>query len=154
MLQIPITSKTRYVSSIVALNIHSPQGTGDWHSAAALSKEAFPTDFYLYGDAQPYNTNAALGTEGIIDGTQRLQKMGYRPVHTPVWIADHPRALVDYLYYAVLKTGNLGRVMLDEWFPTAGDKQEVYALINRLEPILTEEEKGNLVLWKKKNPID
>lgn len=50
MLEIPITTFQYYVSSIVALNILSPVGTGDWHSADALSKNAFPEDFYIYGD--------------------------------------------------------------------------------------------------------
>ena len=51
--------------------------------------------------------------------------MGYFPENTPVWIADHPRACVDYLYYAFLKTGTIGRVMLEEWFPSDEDKQSV-----------------------------
>lgn len=36
MLHIPPTEPDRYVSSIVALNVHSPNGTGDWHSAEPL----------------------------------------------------------------------------------------------------------------------
>lgn len=62
--------------------------------------------------------------------------MGYFPENTPVWIADHPRACVDYLYYAVLKTGTIGRVILEEWFPSDEDKKSVYALINKIEPNL------------------
>ena len=41
MLLIPPTQTNRYVSSLVALNIHSPNGTGDWHSAAALNDDAY-----------------------------------------------------------------------------------------------------------------
>lgn len=154
MLFIPHTTPEHYISSIVALNIRSPEGTGDWHSAQALREEAFPLDFYLYGHQQKHNTNLLLGTRGIIDGTQRLHDMGYFPDNTPVWVADHPRACVDYLYYAVLKTGQLGRVMLDEWFPADEDKRAVYALLDALEPALTPHEKETLALWKQKNPID
>lgn len=154
MLKIPITNPRQYISSIVALNIQSPNGTGDWHSAASLSENAFPVDFYLYGDKQKNNTNLLLGTFGVIDGTSRLQKMGYSPSNTPVWIADHPRACVDYLYYSVLKTGQLGRVVLDEWFPSDTDKQTVYDLLDKIASRLTPQEQYHLELWKKKNPIN
>ena len=153
MLKIPSTSPMQYISSIVALNIHSPEGTGDWHSASSLSENAFPLDFYFYGEEQKNNTNSLLGKDGIIDGTSRLNSMGYYPSNTPVWIADHPRACLDYLYYAVLKTGNLGRVVLDEWFPSEIDKQAVYDLLDKITHSLTPEEQHYLTLWKKKNPI-
>lgn len=80
--------------------------------------------------------------------------MGYFPENTPVWIADHPRACVDYLYYAVLKTGTIGRVILEEWFPSDEDKQSVYDLINEMEPNLNQQEWENLQLWKQKNPLE
>lgn len=153
MLEIPNTSPQVYVSSIVALNIINKEGTGDWHSAASLSKGAFPSSFYIYGTGQEYNTNLLLGYKGVVDGTNRLHSMGYRPANTPVWIAEHPRACVDYLYYDVLKTGILGIVMLDDWFPAVEDKEAVYELLEIIEPKITINEKENLILWKKKNPI-
>ena len=153
MLYIPQTHPERYVSSIVALNVHSPNGTGDWHSAAALNDDAYPQDFYIYGESQKRNTNHLLGNLGVIDGTQRLNEMGYYPENLPVWLADHPRACVDYLYTAVLQTGSIGRVILDDWFPNDKDKQSVYDLLNQIEPHLTEQEWENLQLWKRKNPI-
>lgn len=153
MLYIPQTHPERYVSSIVALNVHSPNGTGDWHSAAALNDDAYPKDFYLYGESQKRNTNHLLGNLGVIDGTKRLNEMGYYPENLPVWLADHPRACVDYLYTAVLQTGSIGRVILDDWFPNDEDKQSVYNLLNQIKPHLTEQEWENLQLWKCKNPI-
>lgn len=153
MLYIPPTSINCYISSIVALNIPSPKNTGDWHSAAALSSNAYPVSFYLYGEKQPKNTNIFLGKCGVIDGTQRLNDMGYQTINSPVWIADHPRACVDYLYYAVIKTGLIGRVILEDWFPSKEDKEDVYTLINLLEPFLQKNENKNLSLWKNKNPI-
>ena len=153
MLYIPQTHPKRYVSSIVALNVHSPNGTGDWHIAAALNDDAYPQDFYIYGENQKRNTNHLLGNLGVIDGTKRLNEMGYYPKNYPVWLADHPRACVDYLYTAVLQTGSIGRVILDDWFPNDEDTQSVYDLLNQIEPHLTEQEWENLQLWKRKNPI-
>lgn len=151
MLHIPETSPDCYISSIVALNIHSPNGTGDWHSAAALNNNAYPQDFYIYGKNQKRNTNHLLGNLGVIDGTKRLNKMGYYPENYPVWLADHPRACVDYLYTAVLQTGSIGRVILDDWFPNDEDKQSVLVLLDKMEPHLTESEKTVLEQWKIKN---
>ena len=83
MLYIPKTKPDCYVSGIVALNIHSHRGTGDWHSAKALGSQSYPQNFYIFGENQERNTNHLLGTIGIIDGTERLHKMGYRPANTP-----------------------------------------------------------------------
>lgn len=153
MLHIPPTEPDRYVSSIVALNVHSPNSTGDWHSAAALNDDAYPQDFYIYGKDQTRSTLHLLGNVGVIDGTNRFNEMGYYPENSPVWLADHPRACVDYLYTAVLQTGSIGEVMLDEWFPSSEDKQSVYDLLNQIEPHLNTQEWENLQLWKRKNPI-
>ncbi|MBS0040622.1 hypothetical protein KEM39_10975 [Neisseria sp. Marseille-Q1983] len=153
MLHIPPTEPNRYVSSIVALNVHSPNGTGDWHSAAALNDDAYPQDFYIYGKDQTRSTLHLLGNVGVIDGTNRFNEMGYYPENSPVWLADHPRACVDYLYTAVLQTGSIGEVMLDDWFPSSEDKQSVYDLLNQIEPHLNPKEWVNLQLWKRKNPI-
>lgn len=153
MLFIPPTTPDRYVSSIVALNIISPNGTGDWHSAASLKTDAFSEDFYIYGERQKRNTNPMLRRDGIINGTSRLNEMGYFPQNTPVWIAEHPRACVDYLYTSLLKNGIIGSVMLDEWFPAPEDKKAVYQLLDKMGPYLSFSEKENLALWKKKNPM-
>lgn len=153
MLYIPKTKPDCYVSGIVALNIHSHRDTGDWHSAKALGSQTYPQNFYIFGENQERNTNHLLGTIGIIDGTERLHKMGYRPANTPVWLADHPRACVDYLYATVLTTGSIGRVILDDWFPNEEDKRSVYDLLTLIEPRLNLQELENLRLWKLKNPI-
>ncbi|WP_163556206.1 hypothetical protein [Helicobacter suis] len=153
MLYIPPTSKEVYVSGIVALNIYCPEDTGDWHKSRALSKDAYLLDDYIYGKDQKYSTNHLLGDLGIIDGTKRLHTMGRYPENTPVYIANHPRACADYLYIAVLQTGLLGVVMLDEWFPTIEDKQRVYALLRVMQPKLNPKEKEILKAWMARNPI-
>lgn len=153
MIKIPKTNPQKYVSGIVALNIHSPKGTGDWHSAVALNDLEYPEERYIYGEGQSINTNNLLGNIGIIDGTERLNKMGYYPENSPVWIADHPRACFDYLYVAVLKTGLIGRIILEDWFPSEEDKISVYSLLNIAEQKLTQEENEILKAWKTRNSI-
>lgn len=154
MLYIPPTSKDIYVSSKVALNIHSPDDTGDWHSSVYLDNDRDDRqELFIFGTGQRYNTNSLLGSTGVIDGTDRLNKMGYYPENSPVWIAEHPRACVDYLFISVLQSGELGYVMLDEWFPSIEDKKRVYELIDIMENKLSQRELEILEAWKKKNPI-
>ena len=138
---------------MVALNIRSPQGTGDWHSAATFAS-ALPEHIFIYGDNQPYNTNKLLGAKGIIDGTNRLNGMGIFPENSPVFIADHPRACFDLLYTVVLQKGAINSVILDDWFPAPEDKRAVYALIQAAEPYLNHQQKERLATWKQKNPIN
>ncbi|CAJ99031.1 Uncharacterised protein [Helicobacter acinonychis] len=141
-----------YVSSIVALNIHSPQGIGDWYGCYALMDNAFDDmGVYIYGEKQTHSTNGLLGNLGVIDGTARLNKMGYYPKNTPTYIAEHPRAHVDYLYISVLQTSKLGVIMLDEWFPSIKDKESVFALIEIMRPKLNDLEKENLNEWIARN---
>lgn len=118
-----------------------------------MQQPSYPQDFYIYGKDQTRSTLHLLGNVGVIDGTNRFNEMGYYPENIPVWLADHPRACVDYLYTAVLQTGSIGRVILDDWFPSDEDKQSVYDLLNQIEPHLNTQEWGNLQLWKRKNPI-
>ena len=152
---IPPTSRQCYISLMVALNIHSPNGTGDWHSAATFAKP-MPLHLYVCGDNQPYNTNPLLGSAGVINGTQRLKRMGIVSEHTPVFIADHPdhpRACFDLLYVMVLQQGAIRSVILDDWFPCFADKQAVYALIWQAEPHLRSQQQERLALWKQRNPL-
>ena len=56
MLYIPPTSKDIYVSSKVALNIHSPDDTGDWHSSGYLDNDRDALDAAYYTVSATGNT--------------------------------------------------------------------------------------------------
>ena len=99
------------------------------------------------------NTNALLGELGIIDGTVRLNQMGYHQNYSPVWVADHPRAFVDLLYISVLQSGKINTLTLDDWFPSIEDKERVYEVLSVLEKKLDNRQKGVLWQWKLKNPM-
>ncbi|WP_201788264.1 hypothetical protein [Basilea psittacipulmonis] len=141
------------------MNIISPEGTGDWHSFAVFCNEKNLNPKYKYrhifGEGQPphRNTNPYLGDRGIYDATDILHRMGYDPENTPVWAANHARAVVDCLYTAVLDNGITNSVILDEWFPAIEDKEKVYELIDILKPQLDERRRGVLEKWIQENPI-
>lgn len=153
-LNLPETHIQCYISGIPALNIISPEGTGDWHSSSALAAihgGHYPTKNYLFGDGQYYSTNHLLGTKGVIDGKSRLDSMGYPTAHEQVWIADHPRACVDYLYITVLQSGVTNLLMLDDWFPSYEDKCRVYDLINIIAARLSDQKQEVLKKWMQNN---
>ncbi len=154
MIYVPKTSQSTYISSILALNVISPEYTGDWHSCSYWDHpERSKIDLWIFGDGQKFNTNCLLGSLGVIDGTKRLNEMGYFPENKPVWIAEHSRAVVDLLYVTVLKSGNIGAIILDDWFPTIDDKKRVYSLLSIIEKKLDKKEYEILQKWKEKNPI-
>ena len=154
MIFLPRTTPRIYVSSILALNINSPEHTGDWHSSMYWEHpENSKIDLWIFGDGQKFNTNHLLGELGIIDGTSRLNKMGYYPENIPVWVADHPRAFADILYVSVLELGKLETITMDEWFPSIEDKTRVYDILDIMEPRLDKDRFEVLQQWKRMNPI-
>lgn len=154
MIDLPRTTPHIYVSSILALNISSPEHTGDWHSSVYWEHpENCKLDLWIFGEGQKFNTNALLGELGIIDGTVRLNQMGYHQKYSPVWVADHPRAFVDLLYISVLQSGKINTLTLDDWFPSIEDKERVYEVLSVLEKKLDNRQKEVLWQWKLKNPI-
>lgn len=154
MIDLPRTTPHIYVSSILALNISSPEHTGDWHSSVYWEHpENCKLDLWIFGEGQKFNTNGLLGQLGIIDGTVRLNQMGYHQKCSPVWVADHPRAFVDLLYVSVLQSGNINTLTLDDWFPSIEDKERVYEVLSVLEKKLDNRQKEVLQQWELQNPI-
>ncbi len=154
MIYLPKTSPQVYVSSILALNIPSPDNTGDWHPDIwECIENNEKISLWIFGEGQKFDTNILLGDLGVINGTSRLNAMGYYPDNSPVWIADHSRAFVDMLSITTLKSGNLRTLILDDWFPSIDDKKKVYEILDILEKKLNNREIETLLQWKKKNPI-
>lgn len=154
MIYIPRTTPRIYVSSILALNIYSPDHTGDWHSSMYWEHpENNKLDLWIFGDDQKFNTNHLLCELGIIDGTSRLNQMGYYPENSPVYIAEHPRTFADILYVSVLESGKLNTISLDEWFPSIEDKTRVFNILDIMEHRLDKDRFEVLQEWKKLNPL-
>lgn len=66
MIDLPRTTPHIYVSSILALNISSPEHTGDWHSSVYWEHpENCKLDLWIFGEGQKFNTNGLLGELGI-----------------------------------------------------------------------------------------
>ncbi len=98
-----------------------------------------------------FNTNACFGSLGVIDGTERFFDFHYEPANTPVWLAEHFRACADLICCHVLETGELGLVMLKEWFPGEEDQRDVLDLPWILRLKLDDRKKKILDAWVEKN---
>ncbi|MBI6725698.1 hypothetical protein YA0089_19010 [Pseudomonas viridiflava] len=127
---LPPTSPKRYISGISALNIPSDSGTGDWHTFATLRR---PTrrqiPLKLVGDGQDFNSNTIFGSRGVVDCTEQCEKYGIPFEDSPVYAANHIRALADMVvYYAGLKM-NISSIPLNDWLNTENEKKELFELL-------------------------
>jgi len=134
VLEIPQTSPTRYISGIVALNIPSERGTGDWHETSIFftSRVRMPRSFIIER-GQPFDPSDFLGSVGIYDAAAALDSMGVKHPEGPVYAASHARAIADLVIASVLRGEMLDHVGLDDWMPRGEDKAEVFEL---LKPVL------------------
>lgn len=146
----PQTSNQIYISGILALNIPSEEGTGDWHMNEYFT-HAFKERLYLFGEGQVINTNHIWGKKGISDQLSTLRKYNLiNDVHKEkVFCASHPRACADLIYADVIKKGQLKTISLDEWFPNNKDKETVLEYFTDSQILnLTEIEQKRLKAWK------
>ena len=104
VLEIPQTSPTRYISGIVALNIPSERGTGDWHETSIFftSRVRMPRSFIIER-GQPFDPSDFLGSVGRYDAAAALDSMGVKHPEGPVYAASHARAIADLVIASVLR---------------------------------------------------
>lgn len=160
MLQIPKTSKSKYLTKYVALNILNDTPTGDWHPHI-LNCDFNDDDQnrYLAGDGMPLNTNEYLGDTGIIDVSLFLKSMGFydkcvTDKANPVYAANHARACFDWLICVIQENAPLNSIILDDWFPNKKLKLMVYDLLDIAYNKLPESYKIKVDEWKRNNPCE
>jgi len=152
LLAIPETSPTRYISGIVALNILSENGAGDWHQTAVFHEPVVRTPrSFIIERGQDYDPSALLGDIGVIDVAEVLDRMGVPHPDGPVYAADHTRACADLVIGFILREKPADFVVLDDWMPRPEDKEPVFRLLDRARPGLTETQRVLLDDWVRKN---
>lgn len=93
---IPATSRERYISFAHALNIRLPgEDTGDWHFKPMFFAAKPGQDIELAGPGQRFDTLPALGTLGVRDVTLILRTNSVVKNDNQVFAADHYRAIAD-----------------------------------------------------------
>jgi hypothetical protein len=151
-LVIPETSPTRYLSGIVALNIPSNEGTGDWHQTQIFFRPVVrvPRSF-LVGHGLEFDPIPYVGETGIEDRTVDLDALGVEHPVGPVYAATHARAIVDLVLGAVVRGESPDFVALDDWMPRRDDKNAVLTLLDKANTRLDPRQVDTLRNWALKN---
>jgi hypothetical protein len=145
-----------YIGGKAALNLPSATGTGDWHMEQTFflpNPKQQRSRSFISGEGCATDTTSILRGEGIYDCTEILDKLGIPHESTAAYAADHARATADLVLDAVLRGLSPDSVVLDDWMPRDGDKEEVYFLLEEARPHLTAAQKEQLWAWELKNPF-
>jgi hypothetical protein len=150
-LSIPKTSPTRYLSGIVALNILSDRGTGDWHQDIFTQPPSTPPRSFIIEKGTDVDPIGLLGTNGIYDASGMLDAMHVPHPDGPVYAASHARAIADLVLSAVLRGESPDFVGLDDWMPRDEDKSEVLCLLDEAAQHLELQHVDPIEAWVERN---
>lgn len=148
---IPKLSDGCYLGGMAALNLPSPEGTGDWHLEQTFFR---PRDrlsrSFISGKGCCTDTTGIFGLEEIYDCTDILNSVGVLYEAAPVYAATHSRAIVDMVLDAVMRCESPDFVVLDDWMPFESSKKKVSSLLERAHKHLKSDELQALFLWEAK----
>jgi hypothetical protein len=145
----PITTPSRYLTGLTALNIPAPEGTGDWHFAETFEGFAGrpPGPFQIAGE-NTTDTRRWLGDSGIFDVRSRLEPYHLELPPGAIYAADHYRAIADMVLSAVVAGQPFeDSISLDDWLPEVHEKDRFRTLLETAKPSLTLEQWNRVVLW-------
>lgn len=149
---IPATSPSCYIGGMAALNLPSPNGTGDWHMEQTFFRlREKRARSFISGSGCPTDTNSLLGDAGVYDCTAILDDLGILHESAVAYAANHARATADLVLSAVLRSASPDFVVLDDWMPRDEDKQQVYDLLEKALRHLTSDQKAQVLEWQKKS---
>lgn len=97
--RVPVTTPTRYVSFLAALNLRLPdEDTGDWHGDVPfVTSVEYPRTLTLAGSGGLVDSTPSLGSKGVRDMAHLLEGEYIPRGCGPVWVANHFRAIADYV---------------------------------------------------------
>lgn len=144
--EIPITSLSRYITGMAALNLQAPEGTsGDWHFTNVYYAPAAgdTISLQLAGEGETINTNNIYGDYGVYECSTTMRKAGLSiPAHiSAVYAANHYRAILDLLFRSLqLHHKVIGLIgATEDWLDTNEQKefllQKATDMLSFLSPI-------------------
>lgn len=138
-----------YLGGMAALNLPSPDGTGDWHLEQTFFRRRDRLSrSFISGRGCCTDTNWIFGLAEIYDCTDVLDSMGILYEAAPVYAASHGRAIVDMVLDAVIRCESAEFVVLDDWMPSYLSKMRVLELLKRARPYLKASELQAIHFWK------
>ncbi len=145
----PVTSRSRYVTGIAALNIPAPENTGgDWHFLNTFKSQAFPGNIDLAGEGLEWNTNAVFGDYGIHECSDYLHFRGV-PIKKgmPVYSANHYRAILDMVHRSISNGRIPCHIDIDGWLDSEQQKNMFFSLLDRFSGKLSPAEQRLVSSW-------
>lgn len=146
---LPVTTRSRYLTAETALNIPSPEGTGDWHFAETFEGYGGrrPNRFCVAG-VDTLDTTPWLGQEGIFDARSLLEPYGLRLPPGPIYAADHYRALAARVITAVVAGDAFeDSLPLDDWLAEAGEQARLMRLLEKAKFALSPPQWLRIAAW-------
>ena len=150
--EIPLTTRERYITGVYALNIEPPEGTtGDWHDVFHWRDGLDDPVELMLGGTEEVNTNHIYGDLGVYEGRDRVlrKRLSRAPGVSEVFIANHYRAILDMLFHSLTQYGrvyNLNGATVD-WLDTPEQQHYVLEQATRMAPHLTEPAQAMLTAW-------
>lgn len=150
--EIPPTSRQRYISGLYALNLPAPEGTsGDWHDVFYSAPSARRTRQIQLGGSDWVNTNHIYNDFGIYEGRETVLAKGLELPEgmTEVWVANHFRATLDLIYRSLQKFDDVFGLesATTDWLDTPEQQQYELELAGMMLPHLSEERQVKLAAW-------
>ena len=151
-LEIPPTTRERYITGIYALNIEAPEDTsGDWHDVFHWLEGRTERHPIMCGGTDEVNTNHIYGDLGVYEGRANVAKKGlvFPEEMTEIYVANHFRAILDMVHHCLTTYGkiyNLNGATVD-WLDTKEQQHYVLDLAAQMAPHLSEAQQVQLNNW-------
>jgi hypothetical protein len=131
-------SQQHYITGKAAINFpHPGSTTGGWHFLSYFDREAGVSKVSLAGIHYP-DTTDFFGDMGVVDVTHQLAKRGWVAEGKRLFMADHYRAAADMIVKWILSESRHCNVDVDDWFPSPGERERLYKILNAGKPKLLE----------------
>lgn len=118
------TTPTYYLSGMAALNIPSPEGTGDWHMLGAFNEKNIKPIQFIADEL----FIQIFETDEIEDKSDIANEYGIHHI-APLYCATHYRAIADMAIKSFLSGRNANYIDVDDWLDTDEQKQKVFTLL-------------------------
>lgn len=154
--RIPVTTPTHYVSYEAALNLRLPgEHTGDWHGDVPFITDVdHPSTIALAGPGEWADTTPSLGSKGVRNMAHILEGEYIPRGCGPVWVANHYRAIADYVLvdtqecWCATRPRHVPVYNINQWLNTAEQiEQLVDEYLKPLRNQLSPQEKALHDAW-------
>ena len=144
-------SQDRYISGMAALNLPAPEDTsGDWHFMNLFYSDDKPSEVFVAGVNGRVDTRHIYGCYGVYECSSALRRRGLRfDVSSAYYAANHTRAILDLIYYYLLRHLDLShfRGASTDYLDTEKQEEELLRMASKMLTELDAQQKFYLEDW-------